>query len=105
MEDAEEQDTQENYEDNHSIREPAVKRARLLLSLNKKGKDSEAVKGHGLKNITNTLHQSAVPQAVANTSAETPRFTQPVCERLNKLQKVLSLIIPGPAQIGPKGII
>ena len=104
MEDAEEQDTQEEYEDNHSIRKPAVKRARLLLSLNKKGKDPEAV--NGLKTITNTPHQSAVPQTVAKLqlrSRDSPN--QCVNKSLNKLQKVLSLIIPGPTQIGPKGII
>jgi len=69
-----------------------VKQARLLLSLNKKGKDSEVVKGHGLKNITNTLHQSAVPQAVENTSAEKLRFAQPACEQ--ELKQAAKGVVP-----------
>jgi len=101
MEDAEEQDTQEEYEDNHSVREPAVKRARRLLSLNKKGKDSEAVKGHGLKNKTNIPHQSAVPQTVAKTLAEKPQFAQPVCEQ--ELKQAAKGVVPGPAhKLGQK---
>ena len=81
MKEAEEQCTQEDYEDN-SVREPAVKQARLLLSLSKKGtKDSPEVKSDGLKNITNTPLQSSVAQAVANTLAEKPQFAQPVCDQ------------------------